>query len=210
MRKFITALLISWAATSYSAEVELTDSPPDRYTVVKGDTLWDISGRFLKKPWRWPEIWQMNKEEIKNPHLIYPGDVIVLDLSGASPRLKLLAGGKSGRETIKLSPTARIENISSQAIPAIPPAAIEPFLSNPLVVEQNGLAHAPRILAPQEDRVSLGAGDKAYVSGLTNDKGNRWQIYRHGKALVDPDSHQVLGYEAVYLGDARVLAFGEV
>lgn len=210
MRKFITAMLISWAATGFSAEIELKDSPPERYTVVKGDTLWDISGRFLKKPWRWPEIWQMNQDEIKNPHLIYPGDVIVLDLSGASPQLKLLARGKGGRETVKLSPSARSEDLSTKAIPAIPPAAIEPFLSKPLVIEQNGLANAPRIIATQEDRVSLGAGNTAYVTGLTSDKGNRWQIYRPGKALVDPDNKQVLGYEAIYLGEARVLAFAEV
>jgi hypothetical protein len=210
MQKFITALLFFWAVAAFSAEVELRDNPPDRYTVVKGDTLWDISGRFLKKPWRWPEVWQMNRDEIKNPHLIYPGDVIVLDMSGASPSLKLLVRGKGGRETIKLSPSARSEDISAKAIPAIPPAAIEPFLSKPLVIEQHGLADAPRIIATQEDRVSLGAGSTAYVTGLTSDKGNRWQIYRPGKTLVDPESREVLGHEAIYLGEARALAFGEV
>lgn len=210
MRKFITALLVSWAVTGFATEAELQDNPPERYTVVKGDTLWDISGRFLKKPWRWPEVWQMNKDEIKNPHLIYPGDVVVLDLSGASPSLKLLARGKNGRETIKLGPTARSEDMSAKAIPAIPAAAIEPFLSKPLVIEQHGLANAPRIIATQEDRVSLGAGSTAYVTGLTGDQGKQWQIYRPGKVLVDPDNKQVLGYEAIYLGEARVLAFGEV
>lgn len=210
MRKFITALLISWTAAGFSAEIELKDNPPNSYTVVKGDTLWDISGRFLKKPWRWPEIWRMNQDEIKNPHLIYPGDVIVLDLSGASPKLKLLAKGKNGRETIKLTPSARSEDLSAKAIPAIPPGAIEPFLTKPLVIEKNGLANAPRIIATQEDRVVLGAGNTAYVTGLTSDKGSRWQVYRPGKPLIDPDTKEVLGYEAIYLGEARVLAFAEV
>lgn len=210
MKKFITALLISMTVSGHTADLELKENPPERYTVVKGDTLWDISGRFLKKPWRWPEIWQMNREDIKNPHLIYPGDVIVLDTSGATPSLKLAGRGKNGRETVKLSPTARSEDLSAQAVPAIPPAHIEPFLSKPLVIEQYGLADAPRIVATQEDRVALGAGNTAYATGLSSDKGNRWQIYRPGKALVDPDSGHVLGYEAIYLGEARVLTFGEV
>jgi hypothetical protein len=210
MRKFITALLISVAVSGHSADLELKDNPPERYTVVKGDTLWDISGRFLKKPWRWPEIWQMNQDEIKNPHLIYPGDVIVLDISGATPSLKLVGRGKNGRETVKLSPTVRSEDISAKPVPSIPPADIEPFLSKPLVIEQHSLANAPRIVATQEDRVALGAGNTAYAMGLTSDKGNRWQVYRPGKALVDPDARQVLGYEAIYLGEARVIAFGEV
>jgi hypothetical protein len=208
MQKLITALLISWAVSGHSAPVELKDDRPDQYKVVKGDTLWDISGRFLEKPWRWPEIWKMNQDEIKNPHLIYPGDVIVLDLSGANPKLRLARGNE--RETVKLSPTARSEDLAAKPVPAISPAGLEPFLSRPLVIEEYGLANAPRIVATQEDRVALGAGGKAYVTGITSDKGNRWQIYRPGKALVDPETGHLLGYEATYLGEVRVVTFGEV
>jgi len=167
---------------------------------VPGDTLWSISAKFLKDPWRWPEMWKLNQEEIKNPHLIYPGDVIVLDRSGSRPELRIEIG-----DTVKLSPRIRAEDTSKQAVPSIPPRVIEPFLSRPLVIEPDGLDNAPRIIAAQADRVYLGSGDVAYVSGIKDAKlDSLWQIYRPGKPLVDPRSQKTLGYEAVFLGD-RVL-----
>jgi hypothetical protein len=182
----------------------LKEDAPDRYTVVQGDTLWSISGRFLKDPWKWPEVWKMNQEQIKNPHRIYPGDVVVLDRSGQQPQLSLVEG------TVKLSPRIRVETLKDAAVPAIPPSAIEPFLSRPLVVGQTELDEVPSIMATQETRVAIGAGDRAYVAGLTQDKGVVWQLYRRGDALIDPDTNENLGYLAIYLGEARVLKFADI
>jgi nucleoid-associated protein YgaU len=209
MPKSITAALaLALALVSPGAfpqgVLKLQDNAPDHYTVVKGDTLWSISGKFLTEPWRWPEIWRTNQEHIRDPHWIYPGNVIVLDRSGPVPQLRL-----AGNSSIKLSPQVRSESLSAQAIPAIPARNIEPFLSEPLVVEENGLAKAPRIVAAEESRVNMGAGSMAYVSGFGESKQEVWQVFRPGKPLVDPDQNKTLGYEAIYLGTARVTRAGE-
>ena len=187
------------------AQAGVQDNAPDRYVVAPGDTLWSIAAKFLKDPWRWPEMWKLNQGEIKNPHLIYPGDVIVLDRSGPQPELKIETG-----DTVKLSPRVRAEDTSRQPVPSIPPRVIEPFLSRPLVIEPDGLDNAPRIIAAQADRVYLGSGDVAYVSGIKDAKvDSLWQIYRPGKPLVDPESGKTLGYEAVFLGDSKVTKAGD-
>ena len=150
----IAGLLAAGSASAADTPPKLADTVPGRYVVVPGDTLWDISARFLKEPWRWPEIWRMNREEIKNPHRIYPGDVIILERdTDGRPYLRL--------ET-KLRPEVQTEALPS-AIPSIPPNVIEPFIVSPLFVEQNTLQTAPRIVATQLDRVVLGKGDTAYV-----------------------------------------------
>ncbi len=209
MRKSIifAMLAATLAATSLMAQqrsdVMLQDNVPNRYVVVPGDTLWSIAGKFLKDPWRWPEMWKLNQDEIKNPHWIYPGDVIVLDRSGQQPELRM-------GDTVRLSPRVRSEDTSKQAVPSIPPRVIEPFLSRPLVIEPDGLDRAPRIIAAQADRVYLGSGDVAYVSGIKDAKlDSLWQIYRPGNPLIDPDSQKTLGYEAVFLGDSKVIKTGD-
>ena len=212
MLKTIIALLSSCVLFSGAVFAEeaaqVKEDAPDRYVVVKGDTLWAISGKFLKDPWRWPEIWKLNKEEIKNPHLIYPGDVVVLDRTNG--QLRLVKNEKyQGRDFEKRSPQTRIESTDHTAIPIISPADIGPFLSQPLVIEKDGLESAPRILASEENRVAIGAGSRAYVDGLTEGGPKQWHLFRPGKALIDPDTQAVLGYEAIYLGDARVLKYGE-
>lgn len=211
MRKTIIALLSScvlFNGAVFAEEASLKEDAPDRYVVIKGDTLWAISGRFLKDPWRWPEVWKLNKDEIKNPHLIYPGDVVVLDR--ANGRLRLVKNEKfQGRGFEKRSPQARVEATERAAIPVISPADIGPFLSQPLVIEKDGMEYAPRILANEENRVAIGAGNRAYVEGLTEGGPKQWHIFRPGKALIDPDNQAVLGYEAIYLGDARVVKYGE-
>jgi len=211
MRNIIIALLSSctlFTASVFADELQIKEDAPDRYVVVKGDTLWAISGRFLKSPWRWPEIWQLNKEEIKNPHWIYPGDVVILDRTNGTLRLGRTEKYQ-GRGFEKRSPQTRVEPGTNLAIPAISPADIGPFLSQPLVIEQNGLASAPRIVANEENRVVIGAGNRAYVEGLAAGGPKQWHVFRPGKPLVDPDTKQTLGYEAIYLGDARVLKTGE-
>ena len=188
----------------------LAENVPSTYIVVKGDTLWDISGKFLKEPWRWPEIWNMNRDQVKDPHWIYPGDVISLSFDAdGRPRLSLngVSGGSGG--TVRLSPSIRIDKLS-QAIPSIPARVIGPFLTMPLVVDAGALAGAPKIVSADDDRVVIGAGDRAYAVGMQADQGTRWQVYRPGKALIDPNSRELLGYEALYLGDSTVSRFGEV
>lgn len=214
MRKPIISLLLLGSFLSgyaFAQDTQVKEGAPDRYVVEKGDTLWGISGKFLNEPWRWPEIWQLNKDEIKNPHWIYPGDVVLLDSSSGSPRLKLLKNAKySGRDVVVVSAAARIEpREASPAIPLISPADIGPFLSQPLVIEKDGLASAPEIVASEENRVIIGAGNRAYVSGIPADSPRQWQVFRSGSPLVDPDSGETLGTEAVYLGEARVSKFGE-
>ena len=207
MKKPILALILLFGFSSLAVADVLTlqDNRPDQYTVVKGDTLWDIAGKFLKEPWRWPEIWKLNKQQIKNPHWIYPGDLIVLDMSGGSPQLRLV----KGQETVKLSPRVRSEPSESSAIPSIPPTAIGPFLSKPLVIEKDQLEASPYIIGTEESRVILGAGNSAYVQSIKEGGPLRWHIYRPGKTLVDPDNNEVLGHEAIYLGDAQVRRYGE-
>jgi hypothetical protein len=197
---------------------DLAADAPDRYVVVRGDTLWSIAGRFLKQPWRWGELWNMNRQQIRNPHRIYPGNVIVLDRSRAQLRLRLLKGdtdqlsGDTGRlssSTVKLSPQVRVTPLASEAVPTIPVAAIEPFLSKPLVIAQNQLASAPRIVRTQENHVLLGAGGIAYVQGITKDQGAYWHLFRPGAAMIDPDTNETLGYEAIFLGEAKLIKYGE-
>jgi hypothetical protein len=208
MRKTIISLILLMTplVPAFAADAgTLKEDAPDRYTVVPGDTLWSIAGRFLKDPWKWAELWKMNQEQIKNPNRIFPGDVIVLDRSGKDAQLRLV---QSQGPTIKLSPKTRAEPLKDTAVPAIPPSVIEPFLTRPLVVGATELDGAPVILATQENRVAIGAGNVAYVEGLAENMGRSWQIFRRGDALVDPDTNEILGYQANYLGEARVSKFG--
>lgn len=192
-------------ALSGVALTELAENAPDSYTVKRGDTLWDISTLFLKRPWSWPELWGMNKEQIKNPHLIYPGQVLLLVKSEGRATLRMaqqVAGASS--DVVKLSPRIRAEDVRAKAIASIPAGAIEPFLSRPLIVEQQGLDSAPRIVATQEGRVFTGANDIIYVRGLNaNDTHQLFDVFRPGRPLKDPDTQAVVGYEAVYLGAAQ-------
>jgi len=218
MQKSITAVLalvLSGAAPVMLAQGDLAvrDSAPDRYVVQRGDTLWSIATKFLNDQWRWPEIWRMNQEQIRNPHLISPGDVLVLDRSVSPPQLRLgeeqAAAAPPSPGTVKLSPRIYTEPLSAQAIPTISPKAIEPFLTQPLIIEDGGLDRAPRIIAVEENRVNIGQGSVAYVSGFGDADTPFWQVYRAGRPLVDPDTQRTLGFEAVYLGTARVTRSGE-
>lgn len=215
MRKHIITLALLSALAPWSAAAEdlaLQDNHPDRYVVVKGDTLWDISGKFLKKPWRWPEIWKLNKDEIKDPHWIYPGDVIVLDMTSGSPQLRLVKAEKMNADgsVVKLSPRVRVGPGEGQAIPMISPADIGPFLTEPLVVNDGALDNNPEIIGAEENHVTIGTGGRAYVKGLKKDDPTHWQLYRPGKPLVDPETGETLGNEAEYLGEATVSHLGEV
>lgn len=205
--KSITALIffVPAAALAQAPKTPLSLKPdaPDRYVVVPGDTLWGIAERFTDSPWRWPELWNMNKDQISNPHRIYPGNVIVIDRA----RAQLAIAGEP--ETVKLSPRVRAESLGEQAIPSIPPSVIEPFLTRPLVIEPEGLEKAPTIVGTEAGRVILAAGNQAYVRGIGGSKEENWFVYRQGSPLVDPDTDQTVGLEAVYLGSARVTRPGD-
>jgi hypothetical protein len=206
VRQLVVSLALLLATPVLADNLTLQDNAPDTYVVVKGDTLWGISGRFLKDPWRWPQIWNMNREEIKNPHWIYPGDKVVLDRSGKEPRLSLVKGG-GDVPTVKLSPGVRATDISPNAIPPIPINAIHAFLNQPLLVGNDELEHAPQLLGTNEERVIMTTGDAVYATD-DGSGGKRWQIYRKGQALTNPDNGELLGYEAEYLGDAETIIPG--
>lgn len=193
--------------------LELSPDAPDKHVVVKGDTLWDISGRFLKTPWRWPEIWQLNREQIANPHLIYPGDIVYLDLSGGQPRLRLgrsvdtaQAGGQPVERT---QPSVRSGPLERDAIPTMNLSAIQVFLNRPLIVDEQGLKSNPRIVATQDGRVYLSRGDLAYARGIQDESIKEWHVYRPAKPLLDPVTRQPLAWEALYVGTAQTVRGGD-
>jgi hypothetical protein len=176
--------------------------------VQKGDTLWAISGKFLRDPWRWPDIWRMNREQIKNPHRIYPGDVVALDMSDGTPRLTL---SRSGRDVTRLSPATRATPLDAAAIPSIPPGDLEPYLTRPLITGPEGLTGTAEIVAGRDrERVIRGQSDKVYVVGLDPKAGDTWHIYRPGKPLISLDTGEILGFENRYIGLAKVDRFADV
>ncbi|QTN23871.1 LysM peptidoglycan-binding domain-containing protein [Rhizobacter sp. AJA081-3] len=186
---------------------ELSPNAPDSYTVKTGDTLWDISKLYLKSPWRWPELWGMNLDQIRNPHLIYPGQVLLLDKSGGRARLRV--GQQIGPDgTVKLSPRIRSSALGDGSIPSIPFHLIEPFLNEALIFQGNELETAPRIVATQEGRVLLARGDTAYVRGEIPQQ-REFRIFREAKPLRDPTTKEILGYEANYVGSAEYVRQGE-
>ncbi len=201
----VGALAISLAGIVHS-QVELNPASPDRYTVQKGDTLWHIAGQFLKNPWRWPTIWKQN-DQIENPHLIYPGDVLVMTYVDGDPQLKLLRRETLG--TVKLSPAIYSDPIDA-AIPTIPPSAIHAYLGAPLVVDEGDLDDAGHVVTGVEDNVVLGKHQQLYARGLQNPDHEYYQLFRLGQPFVHPDTQENLGQEAIALGDAQIARFGEI
>lgn len=203
MRKSLLALLLVAASGLTQAEVQLRDGHPDTYTVVKGDTLWDISGKFLTKPWKWPEIWHANPQ-VSNPHLIYPGDVLNLVYIDGQPRLMLNRGASRG--TIKLSPQVRSTPMA-EAIPTIPLEAINSFLlSNRIVDDVSAFESAPYVVAGQAERVVSGMGDRIYARGTFPQDQAVYGIFRQGKVYKDPDTGEFLGINADHIGAGEIVA----
>ncbi|MDP2231881.1 MAG: LysM peptidoglycan-binding domain-containing protein [Methylotenera sp.] len=203
-RHIITLLMFCCISFNAHAQVvTLKHDHPDKHVVVKGDTLWGISAKFLRDPWQWPNVWKLNRAQIKNPHLIYPGDVVFLDMSSGSPQLRLL------RETVNLQPGAVEEPLDKAAISTIQLNVIAPFLNQPLIIEKDQLALSPRIIAGQDNRVVLSPGTRVYINSIEEGDGINWYVYRPGDTLIDPDSKKVLGVEANYLGDTKITKYGE-
>lgn len=197
---------------------------PATHTVVKGDTLWDISAMFLSDPWKWPEIWKVNPQ-IENPHLIYPGDVITLtyDADGR-PMLSASRDGQTymstegyttavgdapqSGPTVKVAPQIRTIPLAD-AIPTIATGLIRPFLSRSTVIEEDELKAKAYVMRPVEDRLLTGAGDRIYVRGMQDTSVARYTIVRVGKVYRDPDTRKVLGHEAMFVGEGVAEQYGD-
>ena len=199
---------------------DLAPNAPDSYTVKSRDTLWAISGLFLKSPWRWPELWGMNLQDIQNPHRIYPGQQLVLDKANGRATLRMRQlGADAGppTDTIKVSPRTRYQSLPDSTIPTLASSAIEPFLAEPLIVDAAEFAVAPRIVTTQEGRVLLSRGDRAYAKGvyasgqtgkaLSDAKGQPidYRVFRNTTPLKDPTTGAIIGYEAQYVGKAELI-----
>ena len=203
MRKSLLALLLLAAAGLAQAEVQLKEGHPERYTVARGDTLWDISGKFLSQPWKWPEIWHANPQ-VENPHLIYPGDTLSLVYVDGQPRVMLNRGASRG--TIKLSPQVRSTPMA-EAIPTIPLEAINSFLiSNRIMDTAEEFQGVPYIVAGNAKRVLSGSGDRVYARGLFEPDQSVYGIFRQGKTYLDPDTQEFLGINADDIGGGELVA----
>jgi hypothetical protein len=193
-----------WACgcSAWADDIALNPNHPNRYTVEPGDTLWDIASRFLANPWQWSEIWQ-NNPHIRNPHLIYPGDVLVLSYVNGQPRLALESPSE-----IRLSPKIH-ESPITEAIPAIPMNAIRQFLTRPKVLSEDELADAPYVVAFSDRRIVGGAGDQIYVRAIEDGTRDGFTVFRKGTVYKDMETDEVLGYEALYIGDTRLVRTGD-
>lgn len=226
----IASLLIS--LNTWADEIQINPSHPDQYTVTKNDTLWDISGKFLAHPWQWPELWA-NNTQIKNPHLIYPGDTIYFSMVNGKPQLSLSRSDlpetqakpnspcilkeedyKYGRKDFAVSEDGKVlpcirESELKQAIRLIPTETITSFLSSPKVVDEDELNNAPYVVDFAGEHLIVGTGDRVYVRSITDPNNLNYTIYRPGNPYISPESGEVLGYEAQYIADASLQQPGD-
>ena len=201
LASLVIGLFLAWSAWAQT-DVAVNPAHPDRYVVVRGDTLWDISARFLRDPWRWPDVWYVNPQ-IQNPHLIYPGDVIVLSYVDGKLRLSLERGS-----LVKLSPEVRSSPLDN-AIPTIPLDAINQFLTRPYVIEDDDLDSKPYMVSFGREHLMGSTDNKAYVRAIESDEEVRFDVVRPGDPYKDADTGEVLGYEAQYVGNAELQRTGD-
>jgi LysM domain len=197
---FLGAILL-WSV-AYAEEVQLRQDHPSTYTVQQGDTLWDIAGRFLTQPWQWTKIWEANPQ-IANPHLIFPGDVLALQYKDGRPLLTVVS------RNVKLSPRVRVTR-NEDAIRAIPLDAMQQFLTRPRVVTEEDLAQAPYIVGSKDEHLAFGSGSRVYVRGIEQANSTKFSIFRAGGPYRDPDTDEILGYEAEHVGDAIIEKPGDI
>jgi nucleoid-associated protein YgaU len=180
--------------------INLNPAHPSQYRVVEGDTLWDIAGKFLKKPAQWPRLWQANPS-VKNPNLIYPGDVLVFAVTNGQPQVSVANANRYASRQEKWHPEIRETPIAT-AIKVLPTTAIDQFLSSPKVVTEHELNSAPYVLSFAGEHLVAGAGDRVYARAITEPTTLNYTIYRQGRAYVDPESNDVLGFEAEFIADS--------
>jgi hypothetical protein len=226
---FIVPFVVSAAA--WADEIQINPSHPDQYTVVEGDTLWDISGKFLKNPSQWPKLWSYNSQ-IKNPHLIYPGDTVYFSIVNGRPQLSLSKTSplampasdapcviseedmKSGRTNFAVSeggilkPCIRETGIK-HAVKLIPADAIAKYLTSPRVVGKNELDNAPYVIDFAGEHLIAGIGDKIYVRSIDAAATQSFTVYRAGNTYTAPETNEILGYEANYVAEASLLQTGD-
>ncbi len=200
-------LLVIMGVTAQADTVALNHNYPDRYVVVKGDTLWDISARFLRDPWKWPDVWEVNPQ-IKNPNLIYPGDIISLVFRNGKPVLQLERAPKKEPNVVKLEPKVRATALE-RAIPTLPTDAIQPFLLKAQTITPEESKNSGYIVSMEEERLIGGSGNKVYARHLKQNPGGRFEVVRVGRTYRNPGSNDVLGYEALHIADARATAYGD-
>ncbi len=226
---FMVSFFIS--INSWAEEIQINPTHPDQYTVVEGDTLWDISGKFLHHPGQWPELWS-NNSQIKNPNLIYPGDTIYFAVVNGKPQLSLSRNEqqaqsssdsscilseenvKNGRTEFAVSGDGKLlpcirETFSKKAIELIPTGSIAQFLTSPKVVAENELNNAPYIVDIAGEHLVAGAGDSVYVRSITQPANQSYTIYRPGSAYVNPETGEILGYEAEYIAETTLQQTGD-
>lgn len=217
----------------WADEIQINPSHPDQYTVVKGDTLWDVSGKFLKHPWQWPELWR-NNTQIKNPHLIYPGDTIFFSIVNGKPQLNVSRTEQPqtaeaphdsscvlteeeyqhGRKNFAVSPDGKVlpcirETSLKQAVKLIPTEKIATYLTSPKVVDENELDKAPYVVAFAGEHLIVGSGDRIYVRAITEPQSLAYTIYRPGNPYISPETGENLGYEAQYIANAMLQEPGD-
>jgi LysM repeat protein len=209
--------------TATGTTVQMAANAPERYVVVKGDTLWAISAKFLSDPWRWPDLWKVNPQ-ITNPHLIYPGDEIALSYVEGQPQLTVRRGGEtvatSGptgaptgerqvpANTVRLQPKIRTTPLD-EAVTFLPLDAIRPFLSQSGIIDPDVAEKGPYIFATVDGRVMAGASDRVYVRQLPDDVTAHFTIVRMGQEYEDPDTGDTIGYQATYIGEGQIEKFGD-
>ena len=228
---FVFTVSFFISINTWAEEIQLNPAHPDQYTVVKGDTLWDISGKFLNHPWQWPELWS-NNSQINNPHLIYPGDTINFAIVNGRPQLSLSRNEqqtpspsdstcvlseeavKNGRTSFAVSEEGKLlpcirETIIKQAIELIPAESIAQFLTSPKVVAENELNNAPYVVDFAGEHLIAGTGDRLYVRSITQPGSLLYTLYRSGDTYVSPETGEILGYEAEYIADTTLQQTGD-
>jgi len=207
--KAIIGLILSFTfSLSCMADiVKLNPSHPAQHIVVKGDTLWDISAKFLQNPWEWPKVWRHNGQ-IKNPHLIYPGDVISLCMINGDPMLCVDSANNITNDERMLYPHMRSQSTDA-AIALIPIEDISPYLNSPKVLNKDELADAPYIIDFSGEHIVAGAGDEIFVRSILKPEFLAYTTYRPGITYTDPDTNEILGYEAKFIADNVILNLGD-
>lgn len=210
-KNLLNRLIVSvwFALTSfsvgYSQAAELAPNHPEFHVVQPGDTLWDISQKFLKSPWLWPEIWHVN-EQVENPHLIFPGDILALVYVDGQPRIMKTNRYPDG--TVKLSPKVR-ELTAEQAITTIPLDAIYPFLTSAQVVSEQELDDAPYVVGSDSERLLAAENNKVYVRGIIDPAAEKYTFFRKGDTYVDPETKEILGIEAIHVAEGKKIQPGD-
>lgn len=198
---------VLFSAALAADTLKIKPNHPDQYTVVRGDTLWDISGKYLDHPWQWPKLWR-NNPHIRDPHWIYPGDTLYFSYVNGEPQLSLSPPGAFSGEEPSLTPHIRESSIE-KVIPMIPSNAIAQFLISPKVVSEAEIANAPYVLAMADEHLIAGAGDRIYVRSIENPEGLNYTVYREGMPYISPETKEVLGFEVQYIADTIIERTGD-